>query len=156
MITYEISGFKTIDVKYLVFDYNGTLAINGILIEGVESAIQQLAKQFEIFIVTADTFGTASKQLKGLPVHLHILGSSNQAEAKKSFIEKLGKENVIAVGNGRNDRKMVETSAIGIVVIQNEGASSQTLMASDIVCNTITDVFGIIQSPQMLTATLRG
>ena len=36
MIKVSIPGFKSLSLKYLVLDYNGTIAIDGALVPGVK------------------------------------------------------------------------------------------------------------------------
>jgi soluble P-type ATPase len=59
------------------------------------------------------------------------------------------------VGNGRNDRLMLEAAALGLAVILGEGASSATLAAADAVCLSIADALDLLIHPLRLTATLR-
>ena len=151
----EIPGYKKLAIKHLVFDFNGTLTIEGKLIPGVSERLKKLSEQFELHVITADTFGQAADELKGLPVSLTVIQTSGQGETKKSFIEKLGANQVMAFGNGRNDRFMLREAALGIVVIQKEGASTMSLQAAAVVCPTIVDALDLLLYPKRLTATLR-
>ncbi|HKJ46485.1 MAG TPA: hypothetical protein VJ991_11715, partial [Balneolales bacterium] len=58
-------------------------------------------------------------------------------------------------GNGRNDRLMLDEAAVGIAVIQKEGASFQSLQAADVICTNIIDALELLVYPKRLTATLR-
>ncbi len=151
----EIPGFKKLEISYVIFDFNGTLAVDGILFAGLKEQLITLSDQFEIHVVTADTFGKAAEQLLGIPCHLEILPTENQAEAKRRYVQKLGSAKCIAVGNGRNDRLMLNEAAVGIAVLQDEGASSATLMHADVVCRNIFDALGLLSHPKRLVATLR-
>jgi len=122
MINISIPGFRDLHLRHLVSDYNGTLAVDGALLSGVEKLLSELSSQIEIHIITGDTFGLAATQLGGLPVNLKIIPVESQPEKKLAFIESLGEQNVVAIGNGRNDRKMLEVAAVGIALIQAEGA----------------------------------
>ena len=62
---------------------------------------------------------------------------------------------VIGIGNGRNDMLMIKAAAIGIVVIQKEGAATETLAVADIVCTSVIDALEAINNPKSLMATLR-
>ena len=42
---------------------------------------------------------------------------------RKLNSSKSNADNVVAVGNGRNDRKMLEAAAIGIALFQREGSA---------------------------------
>jgi soluble P-type ATPase len=50
---------------------------------------------------------------------------------------------------------MLEASALGIVVLLQEGAAAQSLMAADIVCSEILSALDLLTHPLRLTATLR-
>jgi len=151
----DIPGFNTLEIENLVFDFNGTLAVDGELIPGVEALLMEHADQFTIYIVTADTFGKAAEQVKNTRCKLEILPAGNQAKAKQHLIQQLGNDRCIAVGNGRNDHLMLGEAAIGIAVVQAEGASAKTLQSADIVCNSILDALQLLKSPKRLIATLR-
>jgi soluble P-type ATPase len=155
MIELNVPGYANLAVEHLVFDYNGTLAVDGALIAGVEQPLNELAQQLTIHVVTADTFGHSRDELKNVNARLSILGPTAQAEAKRDYVIALGKENVVSIGNGRNDRLMLEASALGIALIQAEGSSVLTCQAADIVCLSIFDALALLQKPERLVATLR-
>jgi len=156
MWTLNIPGLKNLEINFLVFDYNGTLSVDGKLLKGLADRLVELSKTFEIHVVTADTFGLATAELKDIPCHLKILPKDNQAEAKREYIRALGAEKVAAVGNGRNDRLMLEEAALGIVLVQEEGAAVATLKAADVVCKKAEDAMALFLHPKRLVATLRG
>jgi soluble P-type ATPase len=155
MIEVEIPGRETLRIKYLVLDYNGTLAVDGELLPGVKECLNDLANDLEIHVVTADTFGKAKAGLEGVKCELAILPAGNQDQAKLEFIEELGNDFVAAGGNGRNDMLMLNGAALGIAVIQEEGASIDTLLAADVVCPDIVAGLNLLRNPLRLKATLR-
>lgn len=155
MIELDIPGLDAYTIKHLVLDYNGTLALNGNILPGVVEVLGMLVPSVEIHVVTADTFGTAAQQLSGLPVKVTVLPENEQAEAKLDYVRSLGAESVIAIGNGRNDRKMLEAAAIGIITIQKEGASLRALGRADIVTTNVLDALELLRYPKRLVATLR-
>ncbi|HSY75286.1 MAG TPA: HAD hydrolase family protein [Bacteroidia bacterium] len=156
MLKLSIPGFKEdITIHHLALDFNGTLAIDGKLIKGVKDALISISKKVNVHVLTGDTHGTAKEELKGIPCEITLLPKINQAIEKQKNIRKLKPATVIAIGNGRNDLLMLKTSAIGIIVVQKEGASAETLMAADIVCPDILTALGLINNPSRLIATLR-
>ncbi len=155
MIRIEIPGYGTLEFQYLVMDYNGTLAIDGHLIAGVAERLKQLANQLEIHVITADTFGLAAVNLNDLPVQLKIISAAQQGRQKSQYIQKLGDEQTIAIGNGRNDRFMLTEARLGIATIQTEGAATETVQAANVVVNHITDALDLLLHPLRLKATLR-
>ena len=142
-------------LKHLVLDYNGTLALDGKLREGVKESLQALSHALNIYVLTADTFGKAAEELQGIPCQLAIVETIPQDQAKADMITTLGADETIAIGNGANDRLMLRASQIGICVIQEEGAEVETLQAAQIVTKSIFDAFALIQHSQRLVATLR-
>jgi soluble P-type ATPase len=155
MITIDIPGFRVLHILHLVLDYNGTLAADGELLPGVGEALRALAGEVRIHVITADTFGRAAEMLAGLPVDLVIAPATAQDEAKLEFVTALGADRVVAIGNGRNDRRMLEAAALGIAVIQREGASAESLRCADVVATDVLDALDLLRHPRRLIATLR-
>ena len=142
-------------LEHIVFDFNGTLACDGILDEGVAERLVALAAKLQLHVLTGDTFGMAAKQLAGLPCKLTVLPSSGQSEAKLAYLERLGAERTATIGNGFNDRLMLESACLSIAVLQDEGLASANLMAADIVVLRIVDAIELFLNPLRLVATLR-
>jgi len=155
MIELNIPGAEPLQIQHIVMDYNGTLAIDGLLLEGVTSQLNRLAALVQLHVVTADTFGLAGRQLAGLPCQLSILSAGQQAQAKQDYVRELGARHCVAIGNGRNDRLMLRDAAIGIVLLQAEGAAVPSVEAADIVCRDILDALALFLEPRRLIATLR-
>ncbi len=151
----DIPNYGVLEIKNLVFDINGTLAEDGKLLDGVEEGINSLAEDLNIYIVTADTFGTASDIIKNINAEL-VLDEDNQgAVFKGEYVEKLGSDKTAAVGNGNNDLEMIKKAELGVAVLGPEGTSPQTLQNADIIIRDIRDLFKILTKPTKLKATLR-
>jgi soluble P-type ATPase len=155
MIEVKIPGCKTLQLRYLVLDHNGTLAVDGILLRGVREKLKALAADLEIHVLTADTFGKARAQLEGVPCKLSILPLEGQDTGKLEYVKKLGSEHTVCIGNGRNDRLMLKDAALGITVILAEGTAVETLTSADVVCKDILSALELLTHPLRLTATLR-
>jgi len=155
MIALTIPGFGALELHHLVLDYNGTLAVDGKLLPGVREALMTLADRLSIHVITADTFGLAGTELGGLPVNITIISQDGQADAKLAHVEHLGTAGVFAIGNGRNDRRMLAAVAVGVALAQAEGASAETIAAADVVATGIVDGLGLLLHPKRLIATLR-
>ena len=155
MITVDIPGLKKMELTNLVLDYNGTIAVDGELIAGIEERIDVLAKDMTIYIVTADTHGSAQEKLMLLSCSVEVLSPGAQDEQKRDVIKKLGTETTVSIGNGRNDALMLKESILGIGVCQNEGASTMAITAADVVTMNIIDALDLLIHPLRLIATLR-
>jgi len=155
MLKISIPGFRELHLEHLVLDYNGTLACDGEIIPGVPEALKALAEHLQIHVVTADTFGKARANLEGLPCKLVVLPRDNQDRGKLAYVKRLDAARTVCVGNGRNDRLMLKEAALGIAVVLQEGAASETLHAADVCCTDIAAAFELLTNPLRLTATLR-
>ncbi len=143
-------------IAHLVLDFNGTMACDGELLAGVAPRIGELANRLAIHVVTGDTFGRAREALAALQCRVHVLAPEHQAQAKLAYVQQLGSAQVACIGNGFNDRlMMMAAAALGIAVVQSEGAAPATLMAADVVAPTVCDALDLLLHPLRLKATLR-
>ena len=155
MLEIIIPGHKSLLLHHLVMDYNGTLAQDGLLLDGVHDRLIALSEKMQLHVVTADTFGLARGQLNGLPCELVILPVEDQAHAKLAYIQRLDEAQVVAIGNGRNDQLMLQAAALGIAIIQGEGAALETCQAADVLAPDILTALDVLLFPKRLIATLR-
>ncbi len=155
MLTVDIPGYPALQCNHLVTDYNGTIAVDGRLVPGVAPRLEALSRDLEIHIITADTFGCVAREVAGLPCRVAVIGKEDQAGAKLRYIQALGAEQTVCLGNGRNDYLMLQAAGLGIAVLLAEGAAGVTLQAADVVTSSILDALDLLLKPLRLTATLR-
>ena len=155
MLTFDIPGFKPLRLGHLVLDYNGTLACDGRVIDGVKDRLQTLAHDLRLHVITADTFGTVRQALQGTPCEIAVLPVEDQDTAKLRYVERLGPDRCACIGNGRNDRLMLKAAALGIAVMQEEGAAVEALVSADAVLPDIRAALDLLANPLRLIATLR-
>ena len=155
VIEVTIPGQKLLRLSNLVLDFNGTIAFDGNLLVGVGERLKTLSGRIGIHVLTADTFGNAHSELAGVPCDLAVLSAGRQDEGKLACVRKFGPESVVSIGNGLNDRLMLRESALGIAVIQEEGAAIETLLAADIVARDVLSALDLLTHPLRIAATLR-
>jgi soluble P-type ATPase len=155
MFKLNIPGFGLVKLEHLVSDFTGTLSVNGLLLPGVRAQLNEISKFLKVHILTADTFGKARKELEGIKCIIHILKGRRHDIQKEEYIKKLGSENVVAFGNGNNDRKMLKSAKIGISVSQGEGCAVSAITASDIHVPNANAGLDLLLHPKRLKATLR-
>ncbi len=155
MIEIDIPGNKKFQFEHLVLDYNGTIAFDGALIDGVKACLRELSQLLTVHVITADTFGSVEKALKDIDCKLAVISLDDQDAAKLEFVEKIGCEKTVSIGNGVNDRLMLKASALGIAIVSKEGAALETLASADIVCTDIRSALSLLSNPLRLIATLR-
>jgi soluble P-type ATPase len=155
MIEIEIPGFGQLKIKHLVCDYSGTLSVDGVLVPGVRERLDRLADKVDIHIVTADTHGRVKGQVTGTRYRLILLTGADQDIQKEDYIKKLGAEQVAAIGNGSNDRRMLALAGVGIAVCLKEGVAVEALKGARILTNSINDALDLLLFTDRLKATLR-
>ena len=72
MLEIDIPGRGTFGIRHVVCDYNGTIAVDGHLIEGVASRIREITEFAQVSVLTADTFGTVRTECDDLPVDVRV------------------------------------------------------------------------------------
>ena len=155
MIDIEVPGNKKLQLEHLVLDYNGTIAFDGALIDGVKESLAELSQMLTVHVITADTFGSVKKALEDIDCNLALIPLDHQDVAKLEYVKNLGCEKTVSMGNGINDRLMLKSSALGVAVIQGEGAAFETLASADVVCTDIQSALSLLNNPLRLIATLR-
>lgn len=151
----KILGKGAVKITKVIFDLNGTLTVDGELHEKTLSLLKKVAEILEVYILTADTFGSALKISRENKINLQIVSGENTSAAKIDFIESAGPAETMAVGNGANDVGMLGKAAVGIAVLGPEGCAVEALHAADLVVKNIDDVLCMILRPRRLIATLR-
>jgi len=152
----EIPGYITYDLKYLLLDYNGTIALDGHMSSPVKELIRNVANDLEVFVLTADTHGTAAAECEDLPVTLKTFPTDTAMYSKLEILNSLGAGNCCTIGNGRNDLLMCQEAALSISVIGNEGCYSKLIAHTTITVKKIEDGLELLMRPKRLIATLRG
>jgi soluble P-type ATPase len=70
MIELDTPGLGPLQIPHLVMEYNGSLAVDGVLLDGQATLLTTLADRLDLHVITADTFGQAGGA--NLPVcHVH-------------------------------------------------------------------------------------
>jgi len=155
MLEMEIPGFGTVRAEHLVSDFTGTLAVDGKLLSGVEEQLAVLAKSLKIHIVTSDTSGMVRSEMERVPCVTHILSGTDHDLQKEEYVRKLDPGKVIAIGNGKNDRKMLKAARIGIAVSGGEGCAVDALLSADIHVRSAGEGLDLLMHPNRVKATLR-
>ncbi len=147
----DIPGRSRLTLRAVVVDFNGTLAERGEVTPNVARLFEQVCTRYSVYLVTADTFGTARAFAHGRKLSLKVVESGI---AKAELVDRLG-DGVVAVGNGVNDEPMFLKASLSIAVLGAEGTALRAIWAADLVVPNVTDAFDLLLDPKALTATLR-
>lgn len=152
-IKLDIPQRGNIELQHAVFDINGTLAIDGVVVPGVAERIKRLSDQVQIHLVTAGTHGNLQEIGQTLGFPLNVI---NRGDEKMRYVQNLGPSHVIAFGNGANDVAMLRLAILGIAIMTSEGVAPRALQAADILISNPLDAIDLLLQPTRLIATLRG
>ncbi len=151
----SVPGWGSHTIEHVVLDMNGTITLDGELLDGVTQRLADLAARIHVAVITADTHGGAAKLEESLGLETVVLRTGGEAEQKAEFVRRLGADRCVAIGNGANDVLMLSESALGICVIGREGASIAAVAAADLAVADIRDALDMLLRPRRLVATLR-
>ena len=155
MFELDIPGFGHVELEHLVSDFTGTLSVDGGLLPGVTERLNEIAEFLKIHILTADTFGMARAELQGVKCDIHILVGDNHDVQKERYVTDLGRERVMALGNGSNDRLMLRAARIGVAVCLKEGCAVDASSSANILVTSTPDALDLLLNPKRMKATLR-
>ncbi len=155
MIELNIPGRGLIRLQHLVCDVNGTLTVDGQLVEGVKQRLSTLSDCLTLHLLTADTHGKQDVIDQQLNLKAVRIPPGNEAEQKADYVQKLGADISVAIGQGANDTGMLRTAALGICLLSPEGTAVETLLASDLVVSNIYEALDLLEKPLRIVATLR-
>jgi P-type E1-E2 ATPase len=155
MIELEIPGRGSLQLQHLVSDVNGTLAIDGQLLDGLSRRIRVLKDRLTIHLLTADTHGHQNEIDSQLGLQAVRIGPGNESVQKADYIRRLGPESVVAIGQGANDAGMLKVAAIGICILSTEGTAVETMISADLLLPDINTALELLEKPIRLVASLR-
>jgi len=155
VIELNIPGRGVLRVQHLVTDVNGTLAIDGQLMERISKQLGLLKDRFTIHLLTADTHGRQAVIDQQLNLTAVRIQPGNEAGQKAEYVRSLGAETVVAIGQGANDAAMLREAALGICVMSPEGTAIEALLSADLVMPTIISALELLDKPLRIVASLR-
>jgi P-type E1-E2 ATPase len=155
MIEMNIPGRGLVELEHVVCDVNGTLALDGQLLEGVARLLNSLRDRLELHLLTADTHGRQEIIDLQLGLRAARITPGNEGEQKAAYVQRLGAEHVAAIGQGANDALMLKAAGLGICVLSREGVALETLLAANVLAPDIQSALELLDRPLRLVATLR-
>ena len=151
-----IPEYKTLELNTIFLDFNGTIAVDGIVPESVKERLRLLAKDYRIYVLTADTHGNAAQQCEDIPVIVHTFPTGSARDYKKEILKSMGGKHCAAVGNGRNDELMLKEAGLSIAVMDQEGMCGQLFKVADLCVRSMEDALDLLIYPGRVIAGLRG
>jgi P-type E1-E2 ATPase len=155
MIEINIPAKGVMRLEHLVADVNGTLAVDGQLHEGLARQMRLLRDRLTIHLLTADTHGRQAVIDQQLGLTAGRVQPGDEAQQKAAYVQRLGAEGVVAIGQGANDALMLQAARLGICVLSREGVALPALLAADILVPDIFAALELLEKPLRIVATLR-
>lgn len=157
-IALDIPGFGKRLIRTVISDYTGTLACRGKLAPATKLRLRRLLALVDLHIITADSYGTAGQQLKGI-VEPHRLRSKRHDVEKRDFARRFALRHVAAFGNGNNDRLLLKAvkagGGIAVAVDNGEGCAVDSLVHANIFIVGAANALDLFLNPTACKATLR-
>jgi P-type E1-E2 ATPase len=156
MLEIDVPGLKTLRLAHLVLDVNGTLALDGILLDGVGERLNVVKSSLQVHLLSADTHGGLAAIAEQLEVSsVRLQPGSSEVEQKAAYLRQLGAGSVAAIGNGANDVGMLREAGLAIAVLGPEGLATGVLEHADILVTSPAAALDLLLRPKRLVATLR-
>jgi soluble P-type ATPase len=157
-ILIEIPGFGTRDIHTVVCDFTGTLSCGGRVAPGVRKRLLTLLDRVELRIITSDSFGRATDELKGVVAPRILSGGRHDIE-KQDYVKGFALPHVAALGNGNNDRLLLKTvkegGGLAVAVDNGEGCAIDALLNAHLLVVGAANALDLLLEMRGCMATLR-
>jgi len=154
-IELDIPGRGRLKLQHLVLDVNGTLAVDGVLLDRISRPLTSLRDRLTVHLITANTYGRQDAIDKALNLHATRLTAGDEAEQKAAYVNRLGAQHVVAIGQGANDAGMLREAGLGIAILSTEGLARQSLEAADLLVPDVFAALDLLEHPVRLLSALR-
>ena len=154
MIKIEIPGKETLCIHHVVLDYNGTVAVDGMLLEEPKPRLQALLKEVTVTVLTADTYGTVRAECEPLGLQVETFPREGAAKCKAEIVKNLSGGKA-CFGNGFNDCEMFDLADLSVAIMEGEGLCTALLSHAHVVVRSAADALDLLLKPDRLRATLR-
>ncbi len=150
---YNPVGVGEIELTTIILDLNGTIALNGQIVDGVEDRVKKLKELgYEIHLFTGDQRGNAALQAARLGIEVQVATTSDE---KEKLTVKLDTEKTVAIGNARIDIGTFKPCKLRIGTLQSEGIHVGILEHIDVLVPSIIDALDLLINESSFNATMR-
>jgi len=150
---FNIPQGESFEINTIVLDLNGTLTVNGILLEETKQLIIKLKElKYKIVLISGDIRGNAKTIADELEIELLLGKTSDKKALQMNFFDK---ETTAAIGNARIDIGTFKNAKLSIATLQAEGIHTEILKYIDIIVPNINDALNLFINKKSLEGTLR-
>jgi soluble P-type ATPase len=154
MITIHRPGKESLEIEFVLIDFEGTLAPDRRVHPKAKDKMNLLAKRTKIYVLTMGEKNAIEEVMKKVKAEVVFLSEGEASRQKLELVKRLGERRTSAIGNGADDAAMIEEAGLGICVVGREGAAGEALRKADVVVTSIVDALDFLLKPLRQKATL--
>ncbi len=154
MILIQRPGQESIEIDYILIDFEGTLALDGRVHPKAKDKINLLSKRTKIYIFAKGEKEKIEETLRRVKAELFFLKEEDSSSKKLDLLLNLGAPRAVVIGNGLDDVPLMEEAGLSMVIIGKEGTSGKLIQTADLVFTNIVDALDFLLKPLRQKATL--
>jgi soluble P-type ATPase len=154
MISIQRPGMESLDIHFVLIDFEGTLAMDGRVHPRAKDKVNLLSKRATLYIVTKSSKEKVEETLRKMKVEVLYVTEGDSSQQKLNVLQRLGPHQTAVIGNGLDDARIMEQAGLGMCVIGKEGSSAEALAKADLVVTHVLDALDFLLKPLRQRATL--
>jgi soluble P-type ATPase len=154
MISIQRPGMESLDIHFVLIDFEGTLAMDGRVHPKAKDKVNLLSKRATIYILTKSNREKVEETLRKMKAEILYVAEGDSSRQKLNVLQRLGPHQTAVIGNGFDDVQIMEQAGLGMCVIGKEGSSTEAMAKADLVVTHVLDALDFLLKPLRQNATL--
>jgi soluble P-type ATPase len=154
MISIQRPGMESLDIHFVLIDFEGTLAMDGRVHPKAKDKVNLLSKRVTVYILTKSSKEKVEETLKKMKAEILSMTEGDSSQQKLDVLQRLGPHQTAVIGNGFDDVQIMEQAGLGMCVIGKEGSSAEAMAKADLVVTNVLDALDFLLKPLRQRATL--
>jgi len=154
MISIQRPGMESLELHFVLIDFEGTLAMDGRVHPKAKDKVNLLSKRVTVYILTKSSKGKIEETLKKMKAEILYMTEGDSSQQKLDVLQRLGPHQTAVIGNGFDDVQIMEQAGLGMCVIGKEGSSTEAVAKADLVVASVLDALDFLLKPLRQGATL--
>jgi soluble P-type ATPase len=154
MISIQRPGMESLDIHFVLIDFEGTLAMDGRVHPKAKDKVNLLSKRATITILTKSNREKVVETLRKMKAEILYVTEGDSSQQKLNVLQRLGPHQTAVIGNGLDDVRIMEQAGLGMCVIGKEGASAEAMAKADLVVTHVLDALDFLLKPLRQRAML--
>ena len=154
MISIQRPGMESLELHFVLIDFEGTLATDGRVHPKAKDKVNLLSKRVTVYILTKSSKEKVEETLKKMKAEIFSMTEGDSSQQKLDVLQRLGPHQTAVIGNGFDDVQIMEQAGLGMCVIGKEGSSPEAVAKADLVVTSVLDALDFLLKPLRQRATL--